>query len=505
MKKRSLRNKLMWIITMLIITPLVISSVFYDTILNTQLDYNTVKTIEHSGKSTNMAVNKIFNELELYGKIATNNLILLNSIKDDDRNLLGNTMDSIYKDLSKTTNIDVFEVGDKNGVVLYRAHSPKKYGDDKSKLPLYKKALIGKTSSGIEAGHSGLAFRVVTPLKLDDSIVGTITTGYYFDNSIVEYIKQISGMEITIFIGKEAVASTITDDNKNFQSRIPLHNNEILDRVLKNGKIYVGEEKIQGKSFFAQYKPLISSDGDIEGMLFDGYNLEGISLLKKKLILVQVFLIILSLGFSYLASYLFIKGIVQPIEHIIENMKKVQGGNFNVKAVVNRNDELKQLANGFNNMVSVILDSIKKLDKKNLELKEIAIKDGLTNAYNQKYIYSRLEEEIKRTKIYNHSLSIIMLDIDHFKKVNDTYGHQVGDAVLVNVCKITKDNLREVDILGRYGGEEFIIILPNNDIHNGYLVAERIRKSIEKQKYIKDLKVTISGGVVELKKKMEKN
>jgi diguanylate cyclase (GGDEF)-like protein len=92
-----------------------------------------------------------------------------------------------------------------------------------------------------------------------------------------------------------------------------------------------------------------------------------------------------------------------------------------------------------------------------------------------------------------------MLDIDHFKKVNDTYGHQAGDKILVKVCKITKFNLREVDILGRYGGEEFMVILPNNNIHNGYLVAERIRKSIEKQNHIKDLKVTISGGIVELK------
>lgn len=504
MKKKSLKNKLLLIITMLISIPLVISSVFYDTILKNKLDDSIVKAIEQSGKSTNMAVDKMVNELELYGKIATNNLILLESIKDNNRNSLENTMDSIYKDLSKTTNIDIFEVGDENGVVLYRAHNPKKYGDDKSELPLYKKSLIGEISVGVEYGNSGLAFRVITPLKLDDSIVGTITTGYYLNNSIVEQIKQISGMEISIFIGKKAVASTILDDNKNFESLITLNNNEILDSVLENGKIYIGEEQIQGKSFFVQYKPLITSDGNIEGVLFDGYNLEDINLLKKNMILIQIFIVIVSLGISYIISYLFIKGIAQPIEHVIENMKKVEGGNFNVKAVVNRNDELRQLANGFNNMVSVILDSMQKLDKKNLELNEMAIKDGLTNVYNQKNMYSRLKEEIKRAKKYNHSLSIIMLDIDHFKDVNDTYGHQVGDEVLVEVCKICKDNLSKIDILGRYGGEEFMVILPNNNIHNGYLVAERIRKSIEKQRYKKDLQLTISGGVVELKAENEK-
>ena len=113
-------------------------------------------------------------------------------------------------------------------------------------------------------------------------------------------------------------------------------------------------------------------------------------------------------------------------------------------------------------------------------LYELAITDGLTKLFIHRYFQARLEEEMVRAKRYHTACSLILFDIDHFKKFNDTYGHQQGDVVLIEVAKLTKQTVREtVDIPARYGGEEFAIILPETDAKGAHLVAERLRKTVE--------------------------
>lgn len=129
-------------------------------------------------------------------------------------------------------------------------------------------------------------------------------------------------------------------------------------------------------------------------------------------------------------------------------------------------------------------------------LKELALMDGLTKLYNHSYIHERLSEEISKTKRHNLELSLIMIDLDDFKLINDTFGHKLGDSVLKKVASSITDVLREEDIAGRYGGEEFLIILPNTDNSSAYNVAEKIRNAVKNLKWEpKALKITLSGGV----------
>lgn len=151
-------------------------------------------------------------------------------------------------------------------------------------------------------------------------------------------------------------------------------------------------------------------------------------------------------------------------------------------------------------MVLVIVDDNTELMKASLKLKEMAITDGLTQLYNHKHSYYKLEEEITRATRYGNRLAVIMLDIDHFKAINDTYGHQIGDTTLVAVSQLIKDNLRDIDHVGRYGGEEFIVILPQTGLDNAYITAQRIRRAIESARFHeRKIKMTVSGGVVEFK------
>jgi diguanylate cyclase (GGDEF)-like protein len=150
-------------------------------------------------------------------------------------------------------------------------------------------------------------------------------------------------------------------------------------------------------------------------------------------------------------------------------------------------------------MTLVILDDISDAMEAHLKLKRVSITDGLTELYNHKHIYQKLEEELIRARRYGNKLSIIMLDIDNFKAINDNFGHQVGDNTLVTISQIIRKSLRDIDFAGRYESVEFMLILPQTILENAYLTAERIRRAVASHQFEdEELKVTLSGGVAEL-------
>ena len=116
----------------------------------------------------------------------------------------------------------------------------------------------------------------------------------------------------------------------------------------------------------------------------------------------------------------------------------------------------------------------------NAKLYELATKDGLTKLYIYRHFYVLLENEIRRCIRYKHKMSLIMLDIDNFKNVNDTYGHLVGDHILREIASVISTVIRKIDTPARYGGEEFVIILPETNKNEAFVIAERLRESISK-------------------------
>jgi diguanylate cyclase (GGDEF)-like protein/PAS domain S-box-containing protein/putative nucleotidyltransferase with HDIG domain len=142
---------------------------------------------------------------------------------------------------------------------------------------------------------------------------------------------------------------------------------------------------------------------------------------------------------------------------------------------------------------------MEELDRKNKELVELAITDGLTGMYNHRFLQERLDYEFKRVRRYGGLLSCMIIDIDHFKMINDTYGHQVGDQVLRQLAGIMKQKSREIDICGRYGGEEFMIIT-NLQMENALRYATKLHSTIEHTSFTyngKNIRVTVSIGIAE--------
>ena len=140
------------------------------------------------------------------------------------------------------------------------------------------------------------------------------------------------------------------------------------------------------------------------------------------------------------------------------------------------------------------------LDKANEKLARLSQTDALTQLNNRHHWNYLIDSEFKRVKRYEHESTLMMLDIDHFKNVNDTYGHVAGDKVITEVSRIIHENVRETDFAARYGGEEFAICLTNTTADNAIILAERLRQAIEKKPITDEgnvIKVTISIGMAE--------
>ena len=135
------------------------------------------------------------------------------------------------------------------------------------------------------------------------------------------------------------------------------------------------------------------------------------------------------------------------------------------------------------------------------QMYESALRDGLTKAFNKKYFTDRLESEFTFAIRHVAPLTLVLFDIDHFKKVNDTHGHQAGDYVLSEIAALLTSALRAEDVFARYGGEEFAVICRGSDVTQGQIVAERMRKAVELRKFVYEdthIPITISVGVAGL-------
>ena len=132
------------------------------------------------------------------------------------------------------------------------------------------------------------------------------------------------------------------------------------------------------------------------------------------------------------------------------------------------------------------------------ETQRLAITDGLTDVFNRRYLLELAENELERSRRHGRYLSAILFDLDHFKEVNDRFGHPIGDLALKKIAELCRSSIRSTDLLGRYGGEEFLIIASETGQEQAIEIAERFRKRVEEFSLITDqgtLKLTISLGV----------
>ncbi len=203
-------------------------------------------------------------------------------------------------------------------------------------------------------------------------------------------------------------------------------------------------------------------------------------------------------GISRLHFKILVKDKIATIEDLNSTNGTFINGARISKQILRANDKIQ-----ISSVTVLRFSYVDLIDKNSHErFYEMALYDPVTNAYTKRFLIDRLEHEFSYAARRNLPLSFIIFDLDHFKKINDSYGHPAGDYILQKVAEITKQTVRATDLFARYGGEEFVILMRDTNEEEGITLADRLRKLIEIQEFIfeeKKIPVTISLGVACLK------
>jgi len=220
----------------------------------------------------------------------------------------------------------------------------------------------------------------------------------------------------------------------------------------------------------------------------------------RNLTLLMVAALLVGIG---LTAYLLGLTIVRPLDRLTAGATKVAAGDLDVDLPVVGQSELGYMTQVFNHMVTRLRQGRDELAaintalrEKNRELKESSVTDGLTRLYNRKHLMETLATEIARARRLQHRFSLMMVDIDHFKQYNDTYGHLAGDTLLSTIASLFKGLIRSIDYAARYGGEEFVLMLHEVGPEGAFVAAERIRMTVAAEKFGGEREeITVSIGV----------
>ena len=434
---------------------------------------------EEKNIASKIYFNTLKNIVQRYESIANNiitNKDVINAFENHDRKKLLNITAPIYKKLSfENPYLKIMHFHTNDTKSFLRLHKPEKFGDNLSSIRhmINKVNKTKKEMVAMEAGRYGIYYRLALPISdLNGKHIGVFEFGINI-NYILDTFNQNYDFKSLLLL-KKNVFNIIYENNKNIvynsysndyysvESNINHISSSCKDdesdchtSTNKNNKLAIIEDYKNSNIVFTINTIKDISNKEIGKILLiknmDFYT-DKIDMIKSISILSAIFLLLISI---------FI-------------MKKI-----------------------FNKYINIINSYQSKLEIKNRTLLKLVNIDHLTKINNRKSIEAILIKELQRSKRYSHKLSVLIFDIDNFKNINDTYGHNIGDKVLKSIAKVVTTTIRETDYFGRWGGEEFIIISTETSLENAILVAEKIRSSIYTYNFDEVGRVSCSIGVTE--------
>lgn len=225
-----------------------------------------------------------------------------------------------------------------------------------------------------------------------------------------------------------------------------------------------------------------SAVGEVRGLLASTQRA------RRDFVLIVVLLIFVSLTIAVVGGVMLARSILIPLKTLEEGASRLGGGDLGHRIAMEGADEFTRLSEAFNAMAGGIQGAHQRLA-------DLAIRDSLTGLHNNGEFHRLLKAEIDRSSRYPHSFAVLMLDIDHFKGINDNFGHPAGDAALRHLAALLASGLRPVDCVARYGGEEFAMILPETALPGAIQVAERLCRTIFESPLKIDTQQTIDMSV----------
>ena len=441
--KTSIKNKIVTIkskimlITLLAIISLTSILFIY---IGDVLQKNILETIVKEEKKIALKIyQQTFDDfISRYELIASNLLMneeIINSFERKDRDKLLSLTLPVYEKLQKENKyLQVMHFHTTDTKSFLRLHKPTKFGDDLSSIRhMINKVNTSKVKQiGIEVGRYGIHYRVALPVfNASKDFLGVFEFGINV-NYILEIFKNKYDFE-TILLFKKDIFKIMFKNANGIE--YTTYSEDYYSIELKNKNLKI-EEDCANNTTFKVNSIKDYAEQNIGEILFTK-NLTAYTEDIEKVVNIAVAVSVL---FVILAFYL---------------TKRI-----------------------FNNHIKTIDSFQKKLEIKNHALVKLSNTDHLTQINNRKSIETILKNEFNRIKRYKHPLSIVIFDIDNFKKINDTLGHNIGDKVLRGLSKLVSSNIRETDFFGRWGGEEFVLVLPETTLDNGYILANQIREKI---------------------------
>jgi diguanylate cyclase (GGDEF)-like protein len=315
------------------------------------------------------------------------------------------------------------------------------------------------------------------------------------DPSKLEYYinrEQIGLEEVSVF-GEEMNIIAVNFDMEEGEGLDQRYNKEVLEQYFKKVLQSQDDNTLHNKKHNLLIKPIVNNN-KIVAYITSNYKR---SVDKKMVAINQTFLyilfvIIFTMFIISIFIIIFSLKLLHPLRLLIEGIKKITAGDlsFTIKNV--SDDEIGVVVDAFNHMTQK-----RKLVTE--ELEEMAIRDGLTGLYNHKFFYTLLEKEVARDDRYHNTVALLLIDIDHFKHVNDMYGHRAGDTILRALSQRLMRRARTTDYVCRYGGEEIAVILIETNMTEAQALAEELRILIEKEPFLIEdgryVSITVSIGV----------
>ena len=437
-------------------------------------------------KQEQKVASKIYNNTfknitKRYESIATSILLnkqIIDAFDKKDRKQLFNLTEPIYKKLNtENPHLNNMHFHTKDTKSFLRLHKPEKFGDDLSSIRhLINKANNLKTIQiGMEVGRYGIFYRIALPISNSSGKhLGVFELGIDI-NYILDTFNEDYGFDTILLLKKDIFKIIYENGFKNLTSTP--YSDENYYYIESNGKT-VCDCETTGKCYYIDSNlksnnPLIVKNDGKSDMVFTVNTIKDISNAE-------------------IGKLFFVKNLNFYTDKI-DNIKYLSI----VLVILLLLISFALIRKIFKNYINIVNSYQSKLEIKNRTLVKLSNIDHLTQISNRKSIETTLIKELKRVKRYNHKLSVIIFDLDNFKKINDTYGHNIGDKVLRNVAKIVSSSIRETDYFGRWGGEEFIVISTDTSLDNALIVAEKIRKNISSYDFEEAGHVTCSIGIAE--------
>ncbi len=425
------------------------------------------------------------NAYVLYLKKIENNLEYINVM-----NLLKKTL---YKEPRMSEiSLEVFNKEGKMVIGSYGEYIAKKTIENDKNIEnvLNKNSVfkVKKMITYIEEYEGRPFFKIMVPVPertYDNLPDGVIVLTSPIDTTLIESVKNRIGADIILLDEKLKLLNNSQNSTIDFKGKQKEAKSGSVVKIIKNNIEYslklVPLKNMTG--VVIGYIAVIKDRGEIR------------SIKNISMIIVAGTVIILLICYILLSIYESRK-ITTPINLFLNHMKTIENGEYNEIGEVNLIPEIDAIREHFNHIIKKIknnIEEIKRRDetlvvmnkelltiiKEKEKMYKLSITDGLTGVYNHKYFQEVLTAEINRSIKYNLNLSLLMIDIDFFKKFNDEFGHQTGDDVISKIATLLKDSARDGDTVARYGGEEFAIILANTPSEGAIIVAERVRKMVE--------------------------